>query len=311
MPTCLAIWEKVKPLMYYDTPKIVRIKDVRLGLSLYAMKITIVVYVLWSLITKQQFLIQEVPLGFVSPYSSGTAAFKQFQNDFYAGDTATPGPYLYCRNATYDYYFDEEFDYRNITCMYPDHSEVAAKGMGSFFFTTSFTQRRTVYVPAPPSGECPEFATCRGTTATAEEARLGRCQCTETDTFFTVGVEHLNLTFSHLYASNFGDGRSPKTYIRLRGSTQNLYEFPAGDPVSLTLFDWLRLSNVDLDDDQNQNVNNTKRSAGGSTIVDYPAFVRLAGAQMLVRLRYYNYNQWEGADKKVNNADAPTRGWGS
>ena len=113
-------------LASFTCPRTITFKDWRLGFTHKALMVAIISYVCWNLFSSQLFLVDSVPLGLVSIWptsayngSLGVANYREAREQFYeeyATAQKKEKTYRYCDNDEYDYYYDANYDYRDVSC---------------------------------------------------------------------------------------------------------------------------------------------------------------------------------------------------
>ena len=164
--------------MVYDTlasftcPRTITFRDYRLGFTHKALVVAIAAYVCANLFMGQLYLVDSVPLGLVSMWSSptysgslGDASFEDARDEFFRRYRKAGGePYRYCDNPDYDYVFefDKSFNDEDIECEFAESAQVAVKGESQMFFSTMIQQNSVAYVKKPQGGECDRAAFSAG-----------------------------------------------------------------------------------------------------------------------------------------------------
>ena len=153
-------------LASFTCPRTITFKDWRLGFTHKALMVAIVSYVCWNLFSSQLFLVDSVPLGLVSIWptseykgSLGVANYREAREAFYEEYTSAQKKdktYRYCDNKKYSYYYDANYDYRDISCALWQEEQVPAKGESQIFFTTFVQENSVSYVTVDPDfdGKC-------------------------------------------------------------------------------------------------------------------------------------------------------------
>ena len=301
--------------MVYDTlasftcPRTITFRDYRLGFTHKALVVAIAAYVCANLFMGQLYLVDSVPLGLVSMWSSptysgslGDASFEDARDEFFRRYRKAGGePYRYCDNPDYDYVFefDKSFTYEDIECEFAESAQVAVKGESQMFFSTMIQQNSVAYVKKLQGGECDRAAfsavgigesECPSFAEVTES--LGRCYCRGTANEFFVGVENMTLNLEHKYDALYGAGELPRTFVRVEGSTENLHEFEPGETFAMPLYKILEWLDLSLDG----------RAGGGG---EQP-MLRVKGVQIMAKLQYYNYHQAPGFEDQKDGTPGET-----
>ena len=300
-------------LASFTCPRTITFKDWRLGFTHKALMVAIVSYVCWNLFSSQLFLVDSVPLGLVSIWptseyngSLGVANYREARETFYEEYTSArkrDKTYRYCDNKKYTYYYDANYDYRDISCALWQEEQVPAKGESQMFFTTFVQENSVSYVTVDPDfdGKCDrdmfvkagideELCPKHGEVSHS----LGRCYCRNTRNMFVAAAENMTLNMEHKYMAMYGEGFLPRTIIRVEGSLENLHEFQPGETLAVPVHKILEFLGANLDEVYDPKVNPDD------------ATLRLKGMQVTAKLQYYNYHQAPGFEKQKDGKPGET-----
>ena len=195
----------------FTCPRTITFQDYRLGFTHKAIVVAILGYVCFNLFSGQLYLVDSVPLGLVSVWStsdyngtSGVSSFSRARDAFYDAYSAKDGSFRYCDNEDYDYVYDSTYTYEKIGCAFQEDAELAMKGESQIFFSTMVQTNTVAFVSARgknetcgrsvfedagvPDEECPSAETEDDYANVTFTEELGRCYCRATK---TVSYTHL------------------------------------------------------------------------------------------------------------------------
>ena len=180
----------LRPLLSHYTPKYIKVDYWPIGLLNLSLKITIFVYVVWSLYVEQSWAYSEVPLGTVNAFGVATA-------DYYdaAGRGAGNLP-SYCNNPQHAFKFSNEFNYTTPDCRFTVPEQLVIKGKGQVQVVTAYLERK---YSGFPCGLEDKRQDCTSTGGQLTVMESGQCLCLHTDTVYPLGVEKMGITFEHTY----------------------------------------------------------------------------------------------------------------
>nr|QDY51938.1 ATP P2X receptor [Mimiviridae sp. ChoanoV1] len=277
----------LKSLFYFTTPKLVTFNDVRIGTINKFLQLCIIGVVVYDLCTNELYLKTEIPSGYTTFWTENGNLTQNQENNL--------TNYSYCNNESYDYAYDlDTWVYRDIDCIKLPYSEMYIKGENEFFFLTHFTEYNT------------KVKTC--------ENEMKCIDRTNKD-YFTIGSEGMILAFDHFYATTFEEGsnlitkqKGINTYIKDEDGNTLRY-FKEGETIKLYLDEWLKYSNIDLDE-YNQ-----------GTPISYPhpliknpglPYNRLSGVEIIIKVNYYNMKSLSGYETSTCEIQLmPNPGWAS
>ena len=260
----------------FTCPRTITFQDYRLGFTHKAIVVAILAYVCFNLFSGQLYLVDSVPLGLVSVWSTsqydgtlGVSSFPDARDAFYKGyseHSSNNEPYKYCGNDEYSYVYDESYTYENIGCVFQEDAEISVKGESQIFFST-MVQTNTVSFVGKAKGDASECGRTHFTSAGVPESEcplqneenseyasiefseaLGRCYCRATKNNFNVAAENMTVSMEHKFEALYGRGELPRTFVRIEGSLEDLHEFDAGENVELPLWKILEFLDLSLDD---------------------------------------------------------------
>jgi hypothetical protein len=300
-------------LASFTCPRTITFVDYRLGFTHKAIVVAIFAYVCFNLFHGQLYLVDSVPLGLISAWSTseysgnlGNASFATARDHFYerferASQHSPSSQFAYCNNPNYDYYYDVNYDYKDIGCAFADEAELSVKGESQLFFSTLVQRQTVAYLPEPADGsECtralfesdPDFTDVDCPPGATISAALGSCYCRMKSNEFLAAAENMTVNVEHKFEALYGSGEMPRTFVRRPGDNTNLHEFPPGSPVSIPLFKILEWLDMSLD-----------HAAEGK---GKQPRLRVKGLQITMKLQYYNYHQAPGMEDQVNGEPGET-----
>ena len=277
-------------LLYFTTPKLITIKNKRVGLLNTFIQLCILGYITWDLVYHELYKQIEIPSGYTAFWTeNGNLTNIQENTDILSTQ--------FCSNSTYNYAYDEsEWVYTNISCTKLPYAEMYEKGESEFFFLTHFTEYDI------------KMKNCPNTT--------NKCSSKTNSDFFTVGSEGMILAFDHFYTTTFEQGSNlgedglklVDTYIKDINNNP-IYFFKKGETIKLNVSQWLHLANVDLD-----KLNFGTPISKTHIYIDKPnlAYNRLSGVEILIKVEYHNIKYFSGYDSPTCEINIqPNSGWSS
>ena len=139
----------------FTCPRTITFQDYRLGFTHKAIVVAILGYVCFNLFSGQLYLVDSVPLGLVSVWSTsdyngtiGVSSFSNARDAFYDDYSARAknGSFRYCGNDDYDYVYDASYTYEKIRCAFQEDAEVEVKGESQIFFSTMVQTNTVAFV---------------------------------------------------------------------------------------------------------------------------------------------------------------------
>ena len=142
---------KIKPLFYFTIPKLLIIKDIRLGIVNKLIQFVILLFVFINLFYYELHYEIETPSGYITSMWAETGSLYDKQRyyahlldntyNFSNSSQFKKEDFNYCNNKEHNYIYSLPFwDYRNISCINLPYSEMYEKGEQEFFFMTMFTE---------------------------------------------------------------------------------------------------------------------------------------------------------------------------
>ena len=143
-----------KESLYFTVPKLLVIKDIRLGVINQIFKIIIWLYVLANFFYFELHYNVETPSGYITSMWAETGDLYEKQREYIHLINNTNNQdlqnknknlllekYGFCDNMEHNYIYSLPYwDYRNVSCINLPYSEIYEKGEQEFFFMTMFTE---------------------------------------------------------------------------------------------------------------------------------------------------------------------------
>ena len=313
----------------FTCPRTITFQDYRLGFTHKAIVVAILAYVCFNLFSGQLYLVDSVPLGLVSVWStsdyngtSGVSSFSRARDAFYDAYSAKDGSFRYCGNEDYDYAYDESYTYEKIGCAFQEDAELAVKGESQIFFSTMVQTNTVAFVSARganetcgrsafeaagvPDAECPSAANEGDYASVVFAEELGRCYCRATKNAFNVAAENLTVSMEHKYEALYGRGEWPRTFVRREDSLENLHEFAPGEALNLPLWKVLEFVGLSLDEYAAGGGKEGEAGVRSSETSNGNPKLRVKGLQITAKMQYYNYHQAPGFESQRNGQPGET-----
>lgn len=313
----------------FTCPRTITFQDYRLGFTHKAIVVAILAYVCFNLFSGQLYLVDSVPLGLVSVWStsdyngtSGVSSFSRARDAFYDAYSAKDGSFRYCGNEDYDYAYDESYAYEKIGCAFQEDAELAVKGESQIFFSTMVQTNTVAFVSARganetcgrsafeaagvPDAECPSAANEGDYASVVFAEELGRCYCRATKNAFNVAAENLTVSMEHKYEALYGRGELPRTFVRREDSLENLHEFAPGEALNLPLWKVLEFVGLSLDEYAAGGGKEGEAGVRSSETSNGNPKLRVKGLQITAKMQYYNYHQAPGFESQRNGQPGET-----
>ena len=313
----------------FTCPRTITFQDYRLGFTHKAIVVAILAYVCFNLFSGQLYLVDSVPLGLVSVWStsdyngtSGVSSFSRARDAFYDAYSAKDGSFRYCGNEDYDYAYDESYTYEKIGCAFQEDAELAVKGESQIFFSTMVQTNTVAFVSARganetcgrsafeaagvPDAECPSAANEGDYASVVFAEELGRCYCRATKNAFNVAAENLTVSMEHKYEALYGRGELPRTFVRREDSLENLHEFAPGEALNLPLWKVLEFVGLSLDEYAAGGGKEGEAGVRSSATSNGNPKLRVKGLQITAKMQYYNYHQAPGFESQRNGQPGET-----
>ena len=313
----------------FTCPRTITFQDYRLGFTHKAIVVAILAYVCFNLFSGQLYLVDSVPLGLVSVWStsdyngtSGVSSFSRARDAFYDAYSAKDGSFRYCGNEDYDYVYDASYTYEKIGCAFQEDAELAVKGESQIFFSTMVQTNTVAFVSARganetcgrsafeaagvPDAECPSAANEGDYASVVFAEELGRCYCRATKNAFNVAAENLTVSMEHKYEALYGRGELPRTFVRREDSLENLHEFAPGEALNLPLWKVLEFVGLSLDEYAAGGGKEGEAGVRSSETSNGNPKLRVKGLQITAKMQYYNYHQAPGFESQRNGQPGET-----
>ena len=313
----------------FTCPRTITFQDYRLGFTHKAIVVAILAYVCFNLFSGQLYLVDSVPLGLVSVWStsdyngtSGVSSFSRARDAFYDAYSAKDGSFRYCGNEDYDYAYDESYTYEKIGCAFQEDAELAVKGESQIFFSTMVQTNTVAFVSARganetcgrsafeaagvPDAECPSAANEGDYASVVFAEELGRCYCRATKNAFNVAAENLTVSMEHKYEALYGRGELPRTFVRREDSLENLHGFAPGEALNLPLWKVLEFVGLSLDEYAAGGGKEGEAGVCSSETSNGNPELRVKGLQITAKMQYYNYHQAPGFESQRNGQPGET-----
>ena len=313
----------------FTCPRTITFQDYRLGFTHKAIVVAILAYVCFNLFSGQLYLVDSVPLGLVSVWStsdyngtSGVSSFSRARDAFYDAYSAKDGSFRYCGNEDYDLRVDESYTYEKIGCAFQEDAELAVKGESQIFFSTMVQTNTVAFVSARganetcgrsafeaagvPDAECPSAANEGDYASVVFAEELGRCYCRATKNAFNVAAENLTVSMEHKYEALYGRGELPRTFVRREDSLENLHEFAPGEALNLPLWKVLEFVGLSLDEYAAGGGKEGEAGVRSSETSNGNPKLRVKGLQITAKMQYYNYHQAPGFESQRNGQPGET-----
>ena len=271
MTFCKTIQEYLTPYTYFTTPKLLTLKEPKIGLINKFIQVLILGWVIFDLSFNELYLKTEVPSGYTTFWAENGNLTKIQQDNTFLD-------FEFCDNSSYNYAYDQDYWlYTNISCINLPYSEIYQKGENEFFFITHFTENAI---------NC---------TKTMD---INECARTFHKDYFTVGTEGMLLGFDHFYTTSFEEGSNLPTVLKegidtyIKDESGNtLAFFPAGETIMMNVSKWLELTKISLEDFND----------GTQNSLDHPyvlnnnqALFRLSGLEIIIKVGFHNMKSISG-----------------
>lgn len=263
-------------------PKLLIIRDVRLGLVNRFFQMCVFFYLIFNLSYNETYYTTEVPRGYITSKWAESNKLYDTQREYIQNKSLDR--FDYCNNDNHDYIFSLPYwDYRDINCVNLPYSEMYEKGENEFFFMTMFTENEILL-----SSHIPENRSCD-----ILDQLDGNKLCQNYNNFYTVGVEDMNFVFDYKYITsfqqggNFGDHKSRSVKTRFYDTNNNhIKTFKEDENIAFTVQEWLDIVNINLND---YNVATKKSETDDITIFEpqHPQY-RITGIQIIVNIECSN-----------------------
>ena len=277
----------IKEWLTLAIPKLLIIRDVRLGIINRLFQIGVLFYLAFNLAYNEAYYEMESPYGYVTSMWSETGNLYETQREFKQNTSLKK--FDYCNNTEHNYIFDMPYwDYRNISCVNLPYSSLYEKGENEFFFMTMFTENNITLQNCDEKGDMssPTNETCLIT-----DRLDGNCICQNYKNYYTIGEEDMNFVFDYKYlttfqsGSNFQDNNTRAVITRLYSVNNTLVRiFEKNSNIKLSVKEWLDVLNVNLNDFNQA----TKLSEPASDTIVNRGRYRFTGLQIIINIECSN-----------------------
>ena len=204
-------YTNIAPLLYYTTPKRVKIKYWQLGAVHLALSGLLFAFYLQGIINSGDYLLREQVIGTASPFAS--ASTHPSVSCEAAGNCATTLAQLsnrpYCQSLSHNFIYSEEFAYRDApgsnagpVCREVAKDEISKKRANYLSFSTVFTETHTFAWPcdeANSSFALNAISNCDAGSTTVDPAYPTQCFCTLQTAVFPTALEDYTVHLTHSY----------------------------------------------------------------------------------------------------------------
>ena len=261
-------------------PKLLIIRDIRLGLINRMFQLGVIFYLIYSLSYTESYYNLEVPRGYITSKWAESNKLYETQRTYMTNTSA----FEYCNSTDHNYIYSLPYwDYRNISCVNLPYSELYEKGENEFFFMTMFTENKIRI-----ESDLGNRSACN-----IYDKLDGNELCQNYKNYYTVGVEDMNFVFDYKYLTSFQSGgnygddtsRSVKTLI-YDSKSKHIKTFKENQNIQFTLKEWLDIVNINLDDYNGA----TKTSETDDITIFNPKYpqYRTTGIQIVVNIECSN-----------------------
>ena len=294
----------------FTANKVVVIRDWRLAALNIFFSVAIVGWVIFSLFLGKTYIVTEVPTGVASAWGLASTDFTSTQAAIYNGGAS------FCDSLTnYQFKYSDDWIYETPVCAYYAGSELISKlPSGNVMFFTTHIHETIKQRYVKPGGGC--LADPNGLGAATEV--MGRCEHSKSTNFLAPGIEDSYFAFNHYFDSVVQSGSKPITYVRAKGSDENIYIFEKGEAIRLKVSEWLDIAGIKLDkpfNEQTSGLDITGFEGAGEDSEKYP-YVRTSGIRLNIEVKYHNFYLDKEFQVKIGNEDvyavitvSPKIGW--
>lgn len=246
--------------LYFFIPKLLIIKDVRLGLANRFLQVGIITFMIFSLIYFQQYYKLETPDGYLTSIWAESNNMYEVQRR-YANSTVNTETinqeFFYCDNTSINYiYAIPYWLYTNISCINLPYAEMYQKDEREIFFMTMFTENK-INLENCNDLHNHTFLNDDNTTLDCyiKDKLDGNCLCQNFKNYFSIGAEEMKLVFdykiktNYIKAGNFEDIEDNTIGVQtnIYDKNMNFYKkIDRNNHISLNVNEWLDLSHTDL-----------------------------------------------------------------
>lgn len=246
--------------LYFFIPKLLIIKDVRLGLANRLLQVGIITFMIFSLIYFQQYYKLETPDGYLTSFWAESNNMYEAQRRYTNSTTSietTNDEFFYCDNTSINYiYAIPYWLYTNISCINLPYAEMYQKDEKEIFFMTMFTENK-VNLENCDNLNNHTFLNDDNTTLDCyiKDRLDGNCLCQNFKNYFSIGAEDMKLVFdykiktNYIKAGNFEDIEDNTIGVQtnIYDKNMNLYKkIDRNNHISLNVNEWLDLAHTNL-----------------------------------------------------------------
>jgi hypothetical protein len=274
-------------LFYFTIPKILIVKDVRLGLINRILQLLVFIYMFVNIFYYESYFKTEKPNGYITSFWAETSGMYEAQRNYshYLDNNISLSntEYNHCQNSEYNYIYSLPYwDLSNVTCINIPYSEAYQKTEEELFFMTFFTENHIhIYDCEHPEYhdlfnsslmEYDDFSgdenvdgklrnllnggeMMRNHSCQVRDKLDGNCLCQNYQNYFTIGIEHMALVFDYKYfttfqkGGNFEDKTSQSVITEIYDIDNNLFKtIPENTNIRLSIQECLNLTNTKLSD---------------------------------------------------------------
>lgn len=232
----------INKLFYFSIPKILVVKDFRLGILNRLLQLAVFSYMFVNIFYYENYYENEKPNGYITSFWAETNQMYQAQRNYsYYLDnniSLTNTEYSHCQNREYNYIYSLPYwDLSNVTCINVPYSEAYQKTEEELFFMTFFTENQIhIYDCDDPtyhsvinnhqnisiddvfSGDdninmdmlhnnyLDMNFSKYVMNCQIRDTLDGNCLCQNYKNYFTVGIESMKMIFDYKYFTSFEKG---------------------------------------------------------------------------------------------------------
>jgi hypothetical protein len=253
----------VSKLFYFSIPKILIVKDFRLGIINRMLQLAVFSYMFVNIFHYENYYENEKPNGYITSFWAETNQMYQAQRNYshYIDNNVSLSTteYSHCQNNEYNYIYSLPYwDLSNVSCINVPYSEAYQKTEEELFFMTYFTENHIhIYDCDDPTYRnipqhyqnisMDDMFSGDGNIDMLHDNYLdmnfskmnmdckirdtldGNCLCQNYKNYFTVGIESMKMVFDYKYftsfekGGNFEDHTSQSVITELYDVNDNIY----------------------------------------------------------------------------------------
>lgn len=235
----------INKLFYFSIPKILIVKDLRLGILNRFLQLAVFSYMFVNIFHYENYYENEKPNGYITSFWAETNKMYEAQRNYShyidSNTSLSITEYSHCQNKSYNYIYSLPYwDLSNISCINVPYSEAYQKTEEELFFMTYFTENHIhIYDCNDPryhslfqqyqntslddfSGDSSyndnnlhdmlhdDYLNMNFTTidmnCQIKDTLDGNCLCQNYKNYFIVGIESMNMVFDYKYFTSFEKG---------------------------------------------------------------------------------------------------------